>query len=41
MAKDQICEQISMKEYKEYIDSFTGEPEKEGKSKNKNNNDQE
>ena len=23
---------------KEYIDPFTGEPEKEGKSKNKNNN---
>ena len=36
LAEDQICEQISMKEY---IDPFTGEPEKEGKSKNKNNND--
>ena len=36
LAEDQICEQISMKEY---IDPFTGEPEKEGKQKNKNNND--
>ena len=25
--------------FKEYIDPFTGEPKKEGKSKNKNNND--
>ncbi|MFR5855244.1 MAG: IS200/IS605 family transposase [Lachnospiraceae bacterium] len=36
LAEDQICEQISMKEY---IDPFTGEPEKEGKQKNKSNND--
>ena len=32
LAEDQVCEQISMKEY---LDPFTGEPEKEGKSKGK------
>jgi len=33
LAEDQVCEQISMKEY---IDPFTGEPGKEGKPKDKN-----
>ena len=36
LAEDQICEQISMKEY---IDTFTGEPEKEGKPKDKDDKD--
>ena len=36
LAEDQICEQISMKEY---IDPFTGEPEKEGKPKDKDDKD--
>jgi len=30
VTEDQVCEQISMKEY---IDPFTGEPEREGKGK--------
>ena len=36
LAEDQICEQISIKEY---IDPFTGEPEKEGKPKDKDDKD--
>ena len=36
LTEDQICEQISMKEY---IDPFTGEPVKEGKPKDKDDKD--
>ena len=36
LAEDQICEQISMKEY---IDPFTGEPEKEDEPKDKDDKD--